>query len=135
MNSVRVWIVVLMLVSFLAGTAAGKILTDRERAGEAERGALSDYESLFASEFELSDERKRLLRVLLQHYDQELLRVRNEHLAVYRSAIEPDLRRLGLEYNQYIRDKVLPPRERQRFAELAAMPVSSSASAPTRSRK
>lgn len=123
MNSVRLWITVLALVSFLAGSAAGKILTERSAARDAERGALADYEELLVARFELSPQRRRLLRVLLDHYDQEVTRIQNDHLSSYRSAIEPDLRRLGVEYNQYIRDKVLPPGERPAFDALARGPL------------
>ena len=123
MNSIRLWVTVLALVSFLAGSAAGKILTERSTARDADRGALADYEELLVRQFDLSPERRRFLRVLLDHYDQEVTRIRNDHLSSYRSAIEPDLRRLGIEYNQYIRDKVLPPEQRLAFDALAQGPL------------
>ncbi|MFT5048737.1 MAG: hypothetical protein ACI8QZ_000124 [Chlamydiales bacterium] len=127
MTNVRVWITVLALISFLAGTAAGKILTGRSAAGDlaraAERGALADYEALFGDQFELDEDRRALLRVLLEHYEQEVTRIRNDHLSSYRSAIEPELRRVGIEYNQYIRDKVLPPAKRPVFDQLARGPL------------
>jgi len=127
MTNVRLWITILALVSFLAGTAAGKILTGRSaaaaRAHATESGALADYESLFSDQFELDADRRRLLGVLLEHYEQEVTRIRNDHLSSYRSAIEPELRRVGIEYNQYIRDKVLPPEKRPVFDQLASGPL------------
>ena len=72
MNSIRLWVTVLALVSFLAGSAAGKILTERSTARDADRGALADYEELLVRQFDLSPERRRFLRVLLDHYDQEV---------------------------------------------------------------
>lgn len=119
MTSPRLWITVLALVSFLAGSAAGRILTERSTARDADRGAFADYEELLSAEFQLSPERRRLLKVLLEHYDQEKTRISNEHLSTYQSAIAPDLERLGVEYGQYIRDKVLPPEQRPDFDALA----------------
>ena len=40
---------------------------------------------------------ERYLRGILQSYELEVQRIKDEHVAAYRSAIEPDLRRLGIE--------------------------------------
>ena len=39
------------------------------------------------------------------------------------ATLEPELRRVGIEYNQYIRDKVLPPSKRPVFDQLARGPL------------
>lgn len=119
MRDVRGWILVLVLISFVAGAAAGRIVTDRAHGWQHDEGRLADYERALVTRFELSPERALALRGILQHYELRVERIKDEHLSAYRSAIEPELRELSLEYNGLIRDKVLPPSQRQRFDEYA----------------
>jgi len=118
-SSIRLWIVVLGLLCFLAGAATGRILARSAEGSTTEVGALRDFERLFAARFELTPERARLLRGILEHYQREVESIKVNHLAAYRSAIEPELRSLGSEYNRYLRDQVLPPMERAEFDELS----------------
>lgn len=120
MKDVRTWVLILALVCFVAGSVAGRIVTERSLSTEPERGALTQYEALLVSEFDLDPDRSRHLHGILQSYEVEVERIKDEHVAAYRSAIEPDLRRLGIEYNALIRDKVLPPAQRPAFDRLAA---------------
>ncbi len=124
MKDLRVWLAILVLVSFLGGVSAGRMTSPR--ATELDRGPLADYEALLAARFELSAERRRYLRVILEEYQLEVQRLENEHLASWRSSMEPQLRRLGAEYNTYVRDRVLPPERRTEFdaqAQLVPSPV------------
>ena len=121
MKDVRAWILVLVFISFVAGVAAGRIMTDRAHGWQREEGRLTDYERALAARFELSPERARALRGILEHYEQRVERIKDEHLSAYRSAIEPELRELSLEYNALIRDKVLPPAQRRRFDDYAQL--------------
>lgn len=130
MKDIRSWILILALVCFVAGGVAGRIVTERSLAGDPGRGALSQYESLLVGEFELDPERSRYLHGILESYELEVERIKDEHVAAYRSAIEPDLRRLGIEYNTLIRDKVLPPSQRPEFDRLAAGQVASALPTP-----
>jgi len=113
-RNVRLWIVLLALLSFLAGAGTGHILTERA-VGAEDRGPMSDYEALLVRRFDLGAERRRALRVVLQSYQQEIDEIETRYLVSYRSAIEPELRRVGAEYDRYVRDRVLPPSERVAF--------------------
>lgn len=117
MSSIRLWIVVLGLLCFLAGTATGRILARSAEGSTTEVGAPRDFERLFATRFELTPDRTRLLRGIEEHYQREVERIKVNHLAAYRSAIEPELKSLGSEYNTYLRDQVLPPMARAEFDE------------------
>jgi hypothetical protein len=118
-NSIRLWIVVLGFLCFMAGTATGRILARSAEGSATEVGALRDSERLLASRFQLTPERARLLRGILEHYRREVESIKVNHTAAYRSAIEPELRSLGSKYNRYLRDQVLPPSERAKFDELS----------------
>ena len=114
MKHVRLWIILLAVVSFVAGTATGHIVSERTHQPRFEP-ELAAFERHFVETFELSDARAEHLRTVLSHYEREVARVKDEHLASYHSAIEPQLRELGNEYNRYLRDKVLPADQRTEF--------------------
>ncbi len=116
MNDARSWILALALVSFFAGLAAGVMLSTQDAA---RRGPLADYERQLLETFDLGPERARALRTILRAYEHEIARIEGEHLAAYRTAIEPDLDRLGIAYDTHIRDQVLPPSQRALFDDLS----------------
>lgn len=118
MSSTRGWILVLVGVAFLAGTAAG-VLSERLSAERPGGGPMEDYSRLLEEEFELSPTRTGHLRTLMAAYNEDVERVVREHEAAYLAALEPDLRPLNEEYDRLVRDLVLPPEHRQRFDELA----------------
>jgi hypothetical protein len=51
----------------------------------------------------------------LVQYEREVERIKDEHLLLYRSNMDGQLRALSEEYNRYLRDKVLPPQQRAEF--------------------
>ena len=57
MSSTRLWILVLALTSFLAGSAAGLLLGRRLAPPAVERGPFSDYAALLVTRFDLEPER------------------------------------------------------------------------------
>ena len=114
MKLIRVWIVLFALVSFVAGTATGHIITERSHQEISER-QLSDYEQHFAETFQLAPVRVEHLRTVLVQYEREVERIKDEHLLLYRSNMDGQLRALSEEYNRYLRDKVLPPQQRAEF--------------------
>lgn len=114
----RAWILVLMVVVFLAGAAAG-VLSERLSADRTDLGPMDDYSRLLAEEFQLSPDRMAHLRTLMGAYTEDVERVVREHEAAYLAGLEPDLRPIGEEYDRLVRDLVLPPEHRQRFDELA----------------
>ncbi len=119
MNATRAWVVLLTVVVFLSGAAAG-VLAERMSAKRSDRGPMEDYALALAAEFDLSPERQGHLRVLLNAYDRDVSRVMTKHEIAYHSDLEPDLRPLYEEYDRLIRDMVLPAHQRARFDELAA---------------
>ena len=119
MNDLRVWAALLALVSGLAGAAGGLLLADELRAPEVRSGPFGDYERLLVREFDLEGARAAALADLLRNYQRDIEEVEQRHLASYRSALEPELARLGRRYRGLIRDHVLPEDRRARFDELA----------------
>ena len=119
MNNTRVWIVALALVSFLAGSAAGALWT-RKTNPQGDTGPFAAYAQELIRTFDLSPERAGHLRVLLREYESDIQRIKQAHRASYYASLEAELRPKGLEYNNYIRDKVLPPQQRESFNSLAA---------------
>ena len=119
MRDSRLWVVLLTVVVFLAGAAAG-VLGERMTEDEAPSGPFEDYALLLEQEFELPPARMEHLRVLLGAYSREVDRVVKGHEAAYRAALEPDLRPIHEEYGGLVRDYVLPQVQRARFDELAS---------------
>ena len=117
MNDARVWILTLATVSFFAGIAGGMMIS--KQGMEQNSGPMADYGQRFVERFELDPQRARLLRRILHVYEQEVAQVEHEHLAAYRSAMEPDLNELGSRYGHLVRDKVLPASKRPLFDQLS----------------
>lgn len=115
MGSLRLWIVLLAAVSFLAGGASGLVLAAELRPPERDRGAFADYRELLVERFDLSPERERGLRVILDRYQKDIEACRSRQIDL----IEEDLARLGLTCRQRIRDYVLPAEQREEFARLS----------------
>lgn len=120
MNDARLWALLLTLVSGLAGVAGGMLLADQMRAPAVDTGPFGDYERLLVDEFDLDSVRSRHLSDLLRNYRRDIVEVEQRHLSTYRSALEPELARLGQRYHDLIRNHVLPANRRPRFDELAA---------------
>ena len=118
MKYARLWIVTLAVMSFLAGTAAG-VLGVRAGAIDFDRGRFAAYGDWVIDEFDLSRERAGHLRVILREFDSKISKIERGHRAEYYAALESELRPIGIEYNRYVRDKVLPPDQRGTFDALA----------------
>ncbi|HJM55922.1 MAG: hypothetical protein CMJ98_08860 [Planctomycetes bacterium] len=117
MKDPRPWIVLLCCVTFLGGAGAGVIFS-RSTTAEAPEGPFSGYATLLNDEFQLSPERRAHLEVILREYDADIRQVSVVHRATYHELLQSDLRPIGIEYNGYIRDKVLRPEQRARFDDL-----------------
>ena len=113
MSDARVWTLLLAAVSFLAGTAAGLLLADRRDAPQREGWAL--YADELIEDFDLSPERASCLRVLLDSYDAKLAVIQTQHRAATRAAMEPEIRKLAEEFDRTLRNRVLPPDQRDRY--------------------
>ena len=115
MKSLRLWIVLLALLSFAAGGAAGTLAAAHYFRPAPESGPFTQYERELTATFELSPERAALLHVLMEDYRRQIERIQSRHVADSLSAMEPELARIGRSYRERIRDKVLPPGKRARF--------------------
>lgn len=121
-GDLRLWIAVLALSCFGTGVAVGALLIGSgTRAGiPAADGPFEDYARLLGARFDLSQERRELLAVVLEEYRADMEAIRGRHMAELTSAMEPELRELGLRYRALVRDKVLPKDGRGEFDRLAS---------------
>ena len=71
---------------------------------------------MLVQEFDLSDERARGLRVVLDQYQRRIERIQARNA----SALEPELAKLGLTFRSVVRDTVLPASQRDEFSRMSA---------------
>jgi len=116
-KSLRFWIVVLAVLCFVAGGAAGTLAAASFFRPAPQAGPFAQYERDLAAKFQLSPERAALLHVLMEDYRRQIERVQSSHVADTLSAMEPELARIGRSYREQIRDKVLPPNKRAEFED------------------
>ncbi len=116
MNTLRLWIALLVAVVFLAGFAGGLLVARRLAPPPAPAGAFADYRVRLVEEFALTAERERGLAGILERYRREL----DDLSSRQAEALEPELARLGLKYRDLVRDYVLPESQRARFDDLVA---------------
>lgn len=115
-GGLKIWILVLVLTTFLAGLAGGVLLGFKIGPESVERGPFADYEEHLRRRFDLSPERMRGLHAVLDQYQRQIENLKNRNAAV----LEPELARLGLTYRTLVRDTVLPPSRRAEFEALSA---------------
>ena len=89
MSSPRLWVLLLALVSALAGFTGGRLLAPTA-APEPDRALFADYADRLTATFDLSPDRERALRHLLLGYERKLEELEHRHLA----ELEPELVRL-----------------------------------------
>ncbi|MDZ4773646.1 MAG: hypothetical protein SGI72_10985 [Planctomycetota bacterium] len=125
MTNLRLWVVILALVAFLAGVATGPWVSAwaMPPAQAATRNSFDAYERALVETFQLAPERRAPLRAILDEYERDLGRIKDRHMADYMSSMEPDLSKLGRAYREEIRDKVLPAEQRAEFNRLALAPT------------
>ena len=110
MNSVRLWIVLLALTSFLAGTAGG-MLAGTRLAPASEDGPFADYAELLTGTYDLDARQVRNLHAALELYHRDLEDLKSREMARF----EPELRQMGLRYRELIRRIVLDPEDQASF--------------------
>jgi len=111
----RAWILLLALVSFLAGLATGVV---HERRSEAPTGAFAAYRERLVREFDLSPARERGLALLLENFERELEALETRGL----ETLEPELVAIGERYQGWIRELVVPPSQWDRFDLMLGAP-------------
>jgi len=118
-NSLRLWVLILVLVSSAIGFAAGTWLSAARTRNPPPAGPFGDYERMLTETFQLAPERAHLLHPILESYAKEIEAIKDHHMADYMSAMEPELRALGLRYRDLIQNKVLPESQRSLFDSAA----------------
>lgn len=119
MNSLRFWVVLLALVSFGAGAAAGVVATAARLQPAAKAGPFEDYRRLLLAEFPLSAERAGHLETILAAYAKDIESIQARRMADTMTLYGPELEERGRYYRSLIKDRVLPESQRERFEQLA----------------
>lgn len=114
MRSLRLWSVVLAAAWFLAGFAAGRVVSAEER----EVSPVAREAMRLASDFGLSELRRDTLLQVLGQYERDRDAVRRKYEIASRDAMEPELRSLDAQLEDTIRNTILPPDQRARYDEL-----------------
>ena len=115
MNRIQVWTILLALTCFGAGLAAGRILSVGE---PPEDGVFSDFEAMFIERFDLQPERQRHLRTILHDYQLKVDRIEDRHRSEYNATLVRNLAVAGNQYNDILRNRVLPASKRSEFTQL-----------------
>jgi hypothetical protein len=118
-NNPRFWIVLLALVSFGAGGAAGVWATAARFHPPAKVGPFEDYRRLLLETFPLSAERARHLETVLAAYAKDIEAIQARRMADTMTLYGPELEERGRYYRSLIKDRVLPEDQRARFEQLA----------------
>jgi len=124
-NGTRLWIVVLALVSFLAGLAAGLVGSDHTRREVADHRGPGDFERRFTQLFDLDPEGQKLLAELLAAYNSQIesIELENEtrRAAEAHFQMEQSLLKVGAELRENVRDLLLVTEaQRMEFDRLMA---------------
>jgi hypothetical protein len=122
MSNLRLWILLLSCTAFGAGLGVGWFASNRIRSNAevgAESGPFAGFQREFARTFKISKERERLLGELLESYQREMDGLEEAQLENGRADLEKQLIKLGLTYQELIRNSVLPPDQRSEYDRLA----------------
>ena len=119
MNNLRFWVVLLALVSFGAGAAAGVWATAARLQPPAKAGPFEDYRRLLLQTFPLSAERSQALETVLAAYAKDIEAIEARRRADTMTLYAPELEERGRYYRGLIKDHVLPEDQRERFEALA----------------
>ena len=120
MSSTRFWILVASVTWFLCGLAAGLLLAGVFRPDQPDPDPTRPYVDRMIAEFDMGPERARLFRLLMDEYQEEIERIKEQHVAQQASAMAPELERVGRRYNELVRDRVLTPDQRIEFDRLCS---------------
>jgi hypothetical protein len=118
-NNLRLWVVLLALVSFGAGAAAGIWGTAARFKPPAKTGPFEDYRRMLLANFPLSSERSKHLETVLAAYAREIEEIQKRRLADTMRLYGAELEERGRYYDGLIKDRVLPEDQRERFEQLA----------------
>lgn len=116
MSGLRLWIVLLAAVSFLAGIPAGVLIAEGRRPAAGPEGPFGDYIALFEREFELDSSQRVDLRAVMTSYQWSLDEIISSRLGEFEGRIAM----VGEQHLRLVRDAVLrTDAERLRFDALS----------------
>ncbi len=115
----RVWVTLLALSAFGAGLGVGWWASARAQEPAQVDSAFAAFERRFCDEFELEPARARAFHALLENYEKDLERAREQALTVGMASTGPELAQLGRRYRDWMRNFVLPPDARDHFDRLS----------------
>lgn len=116
MRDPRLWAVILAVVWFASGFAAGTLVSARE----PEAGPDVRYAAELADHFDLPEHRRRELLRVLEQARLERAEIRRQHAGLFREATEPRFRSVDQRAQDIIRNKIIYPRHRAEFDRLMA---------------
>ena len=114
MKGVRFWSVTMAATWFLAGLAAGYLISSRQ----SEPDAWAANAERLQNTFKLTGQRRYALNHVLDRHDRELKAIETRHKAATREAMEPEIQALFSRTDATIRDTIIPPGQRARYEEL-----------------
>jgi hypothetical protein len=118
-NNLRFWVVVLALVSFGAGAAAGVWMTASRLQPPARVGPFEDYRRMLLENFPMSAERAQHLETVLAAYAKDIEAIQDRRREDTMALYGPELEERGRYYRSLIQNRVLPADQRERFELLA----------------
>ena len=108
----RLWVVALAVVMFLSGLAVSALWQGPEKALAPSQEA---YAERLEREFRLSPDRAEALRKLLRWYALDIQRFKDQHSATQDTSLGRELDAEAVKLSADIRDKVLPPDQREKY--------------------
>ncbi|MDF1837345.1 MAG: hypothetical protein P1V35_05715 [Planctomycetota bacterium] len=112
----RLLVLGLAVIMFLAGMAFSRLLDEKG----AEEAPYESFASKFELEFELSKKRSHYLRELLRFHYQKRSRIEAHHKSTLDTQMGRELDEEDRKFMALIRDKVLPPHQRELFDDRLA---------------
>ena len=102
---------------FLAGMATQHLVWGPGRAPDT---PFEPYVQRLTEEFQLEPQRTRALRKILSYYHQEEQATKDHYVSALNTRLGRELDGVAAKYKALIRDKVLPPDQRERFDRMLA---------------
>lgn len=113
----NLWGLALAAIMFLAGMATQHLIWG---PGPVQAAPYEPLVQRYTEEFQLEPARTRALRKLLSYYYEEEQAARDHYVSALNTRLGQELDAVAAKYRAFIRDKVLPPDQRERFDRMLA---------------
>lgn len=120
MNQVKAWVIILALVSFGAGLAAGIFWTTQRLRPQVAPGPFDQYRERLITEFDVPADRIGPLTKILAAYEKEIEQIKDRYQVATMAQMEPELADRGRYYRDLIQNSLLQGAQRERFRQLAS---------------